>query len=79
MIGGGGTTEGVIPSPSSLSALYQPLGVVRGGPLPGLETWSRVLEGGGAGVVIHKVAHALTGVLHFPAWGQCRLLDHPRH
>lgn len=44
---------------------------------PRLEAGARVLEGGGAGVVVHEVAHALIGVLHLPARRQRRLLDHP--
>lgn len=45
--------------------------------LPRLEARARVLEGGGAGVVVHKVSHALVRVLHLPAGRQWWLLDHP--
>lgn len=45
--------------------------------LPRLEARARVLEGGGAGVVVHEVPHALVGVFHLPARRQWWLLDHP--
>lgn len=46
-------------------------------PLPRLKPWAWILKGGGAGVVVHEVAYALTGVLHLPPWGQSWFLDHP--
>lgn len=45
--------------------------------LPRLESRARVLEGSGASVVVHEVAHTLVRVLHLPARRQRRLLDHP--
>lgn len=38
---------------------------------------SKVLEGCGASVVVHEIAHTLICVLHLPAGWQWQLLDHP--
>lgn len=45
--------------------------------LPRLKPRARILKCGGAGIVVHEVAHPLAGILHLPPWGQSWFLDHP--
>lgn len=47
--------------------------------LPWLKSRTRVFEGSGARIMIHKVSHTLSSVFHLPARGQWGLMDHPEH